>query len=437
MRAEAGVSMDKLLRFLVPKGLFPPVTPGTRFVTLGGAIASDIHGKNHHLDGTISRHLDHLRVATPIGTIECGPERRSDVFSATCGGMGLTGIVLEAVLRVLTIETSTMLVDTERTEDLDACMTRLSEDQDAFRYSVAWVDGLAGGRHLGRSVLTRANHALLSDLAPKARHDPLQLDLGRSLRVPVAPPIIAPHPAVSRGVQRDVVPARTRHVGPESWFPWRASSTRSTALEDGTCSTGHEASLSTSSSCRLALRRRCAPSSSVSAEARAASFLAVLKRFGSEGSGHLSFPAEGWTLALDVPLGSPGLAALFDEPRRDGRVGRRAHLPGQGRTHATRDLRVDVPASRKLAGDQGAVSIRRGCSARIWRVASGWCRTAPVEMPRWRSDRRNRDAADRGRHRRRVRRSPATPCSSSPTDALIPYCSPAVTKKAFRRLPSS
>ena len=164
IRAEAGVSVDELLRLLVPRGFFPPVTPGTRLVTLGGAIASDVHGKNHHVDGTVSRHLEYLRIATPTGLVECSPTQHGDVFWATCGGMGLTGLVLEAVLRLVPIETSTMLVDTERADDLDACMGRLSEDQDAYRYSVAWVDGLAAGRHLGRSVLTRANHAVAADL---------------------------------------------------------------------------------------------------------------------------------------------------------------------------------------------------------------------------------------------------------------------------------
>jgi decaprenylphospho-beta-D-ribofuranose 2-oxidase len=311
VRSEAGVSIDQLLRLLVPKGLFPPVTPGTRFVTLGGAIASDIHGKNHHIDGTISRHLDYLRIATPSGPVECSPEQRADVFSATCGGMGLTGIVLEAVLRLLAIETSTMLVDTERPGDLDACMTRLSEDQDAYQYSVAWVDGLAGGRHLGRSVLTRANHAVLADLPANAQHDPLCLNLRRPLRVPVAPPI-------------SVLTSRTVSAFNEMWYR-RAPRHRTGELVplerffyplDGIAGwnllygphgfTQYQfvVPLGAEAVVRAVLERL--------SRARAASFLAVLKRFGSEGSGHLSFPREGWTLALDVPLGLPGLAVLLD-----------------------------------------------------------------------------------------------------------------------------
>jgi decaprenylphospho-beta-D-ribofuranose 2-oxidase len=311
VRSEAGVSIDQLLRLLVPKGLFPPVTPGTRFVTLGGAIASDIHGKNHHVDGTISRHLDYLRIATPSGPVECSPEQRADVFSATCGGMGLTGIVLEAVLRLLAIETSTMLVDTERAGDLDACMTRLSEDQDAYQYSVAWVDGLAGGRHLGRSVLTRANHAVLADLPANAQHDPLCLNLRRPLRVPVAPPV-------------SVLTSRTVSAFNEMWYR-RAPRHRTGELVplarffyplDGVAGwnllygphgfTQYQfvVPLGAEAVVRAVLERL--------SRARAASLLAVLKRFGSEGSGHLSFPREGWTLALDVPLGLPGLAELLD-----------------------------------------------------------------------------------------------------------------------------
>ena len=264
MRAEAGISLDELLRVLVPKGLFPPITPGTRFVTLGGAIASDIHGKNHHLDGTIARHLDHLRIATSGGPVECGLGQRSEVFSATCGGMGLTGIVTEAVLRLLRIETSSMLVDTERAADIDACMARLSEDEGRYRYSVAWVDGFSGGRHLGRSVITRANHAVLANLPAKARHDPLGLELRKPLRVPAAPPISLLGPVTVAAFNELWYRRAPRHRAGEL-VPLAHFFYPLDGLADGTCSTGRAASPSTSSSCPLARRRPCAPSSSVSA----------------------------------------------------------------------------------------------------------------------------------------------------------------------------
>jgi decaprenylphospho-beta-D-ribofuranose 2-oxidase len=311
VRAQAGVSVDELLRWLVPKGLFPPVTPGTRFVTLGGAIASDVHGKNHHVDGTVSRHLDYLRIATPTGLVECSPTQRDDVFWATCGGMGLTGVVLEAVLRLLPIETSTMLVDTERADDLDSCMARLSEDQDAYRYSVAWVDGLAKGRHLGRSVLTRANHAVPADLPANARHDPLRLDLRRPLQVPVRPPISILTPwtvaAFNELWYRRAPRRRNGELVPIASFFYPLDGLQGWNLlygPRGFTQYQFVVPLGAEATVRAVLERL--------SKARAASFLAVLKRFGEEGRGHLSFPTEGWTLALDVPLGSPGLGVLLD-----------------------------------------------------------------------------------------------------------------------------
>ncbi|MGO9332943.1 MAG: FAD-binding protein [Acidimicrobiales bacterium] len=311
VRAEAGISLDELLRVLVPKGLFPPITPGTRFVTLGGAIASDIHGKNHHLDGTIARHLDHLRIATSGGPVECGLGQRSEVFSATCGGMGLTGIVTEAVLRLLRIETSSMLVDTERAADIDACMARLSEDEGRYRYSVAWVDGFSGGRHLGRSVITRANHAVLANLPAKARHDPLGLELRKPLRVPAAPPISLLGPVTVAAFNELWYRRAPRHRAGELvplahfFYPldglagWNLLyGPRGFTQYQFVVPLGEEATV------RTVLERL--------SRARTASFLAVLKRFGAEGSGHLSFPRMGWTLALDVPLGAGGTAVLLD-----------------------------------------------------------------------------------------------------------------------------
>jgi len=160
--AAGGVSLDSVLRASVSQGLFVPVSPGTRFVTVGGAIASDIHGKNHHVDGTFGAHVRRLTLLLADGTtVDLGPDRRPELFWATVGGMGLTGIILGATIDMLPIETSRMTVDTERITNLDELLDVMITSDDEYRYSVAWIDLLARGRAIGRSVLTRGDHARL------------------------------------------------------------------------------------------------------------------------------------------------------------------------------------------------------------------------------------------------------------------------------------
>ncbi|HEY2429344.1 MAG TPA: FAD-binding oxidoreductase, partial [Acidimicrobiales bacterium] len=178
-----GVSIDQLLRRIVPMGFFVPVTPGTRFVTVGGAIAADVHGKNHHRDGSIGPHVRRITLATPTGTVSVGPDHDADLYWATVGGMGLTGVIVDATLSLPRIETSWLRIDTDRTDDLDEVLA-LMEGDHAFHYSVAWIDCLSRGRHLGRSVLTRGDFAAVDDLPPRRRAHPLDYQAAVRLKAP-------------------------------------------------------------------------------------------------------------------------------------------------------------------------------------------------------------------------------------------------------------
>ncbi len=184
-----------------------PVSPGTRYVTVGGAIAADVHGKNHHRDGSFAEHVRSLRLRTPGGVVEVGPDQDPELFWATAGGMGLTGVVLDATFALQPIPSSRLLVDTERTTDLDDALDRMDRGDDAYHYSVAWIDLLATGATMGRSVLTRGDFAPVDALPAADRDRPARL---RPRRAPERSALGAqpgPQPLVDPGLQRGLVPA--------------------------------------------------------------------------------------------------------------------------------------------------------------------------------------------------------------------------------------
>jgi decaprenylphospho-beta-D-ribofuranose 2-oxidase len=164
LRCEAGVSFATILEFFVPKGWFLPVTPGTKFITVGGAIASDVHGKNHHKEVCFGNWVSEMKILLASGeTVLCSPTEKSDLFYATIGGMGLTGIILEAEFALKKIETSFIKQEALPAENLDTVM-RLFDESKEFTYSVAWIDCLAKGKNLGKSILFRGEHANLIDI---------------------------------------------------------------------------------------------------------------------------------------------------------------------------------------------------------------------------------------------------------------------------------
>ncbi len=310
--AYAGTSLDELMHRLVPMGWFVPVTPGTRFVTVGGAIAADIHGKNHHYEGSFCNHVISLTLQTASGErLVVGPHDHADAFWATAGGMGLTGVVIDATFRLIPIETSYVRADTERAADLEDLMSRMEAHDDQYRYSVAWIDCLAKGKALGRSVLTRSDHATIAELPGPKQRNPLAFHP----RVPFKAPPWAPRGLVNpwsirafnevwfRKAPRD---QRGAIHSIASFWPldlvegWNRLYGSTGFLQyQFVVPFGEEAAM------RHAIERL--------SSAGAASFLAVLKRFGPSNPAPLSFPAPGWTLALDIPAGSPRLAALLDD----------------------------------------------------------------------------------------------------------------------------
>ena len=310
--AEAGASIDRMLHALVPQGLFVPVTPGTRYVTVGGAIAADIHGKNHHHKGSWCQHLESLRLQLADGSVvDVGPERDPDLFWATAGGMGLTGVILEATIRCPRIGSSRLLVDTDRAPDLDSVLELMSSGDHAYDYSVAWIDLMATGKSMGRSVLTRGRFATAEEAAPKTGRDAFAYKAGV---IANTPPFIPPGllnklsirafnelwfrkaPAERRDELQtiptffhplDMVGGWNRIYGPGGFLQWQF------VIPFGTEAT---------------LTRIIGELS----KAGCTSFLAVLKSFGEGNPAPLSFPTAGWTLALDIPTGVPGLGPLLD-----------------------------------------------------------------------------------------------------------------------------
>ena len=301
LKIEAGATIKDVLDAMVPKGWFVPVTPGTKYSSIGGCIAADVHGKNHHVDGSFGQHVLAMDVVLADGArVVCSPNELSDVFWATIGGMGLTGIIESATFKLIPIETAFMKVRHRRCGNLDVAFNLMEDEKHDDRYSVCWIDCLSRGRKLGRSVLITGHHAAKGEV-PLMSQTPLKV---KERRVKVFKrdwPGFMLNPwsirlfnslyylrEGSRGEFRtdyntffyplDRMHNWNRMYGKRGFVQYQFVVPRENAREG----------------VRKAI--------DLLSRTRRASFLAVLKRMGPASQGLLSFPMDGYTLALDIPL---------------------------------------------------------------------------------------------------------------------------------------
>jgi decaprenylphospho-beta-D-ribofuranose 2-oxidase len=312
LTAEAGASIADVIETFVPRGWFPPVTPGTKHVTLGGCVAADVHGKNHHRDGAFGAHVRALLIVLADGSRRrCSPSEEPDLFWATVGGMGLTGIVLEVTLRLVRIESALMRVEHRRAADLDAVLALLADPAWDDETSIAWIDATAREGRIGRGIAMRGHHAARAELSPRVK-DPLRWRAGSERALPCGLPSGALRPGLLACFN-------------DFYYAWQGRKERPflapadgyfyplDVLADWNRLYGRQGF--TQYQCVLPDRsaeagiRRILEAIRI---ARRPSTLAVLKRFGPADPAPLSFPMAGYTLAMDFALADPDVFPLLD-----------------------------------------------------------------------------------------------------------------------------
>lgn len=338
--AEAGVTLKDILDVFVPRGWFPPVTPGTKFVSLGGCIAADVHGKNHHQAGSFSTCVLDIEVILADGSRRrCSPTQDADLYWATVGGMGLTGIISEVRLQMAPIHSAYILAEHRPARDLNHAMDLLDDPGLNSPYTVAWIDCLAGGRSLGRSIVMHGRHASRDEL-PGSVKDAYRPDTHKDRNLPVDFPSWVLNPSTVSVFNRIYYWMQGRKNRPfitdynSFFYPldnighWNRMYGKNGFVQ-------YQCVIPTEHA-RIGLRALLREISS----SRRTSFLAVLKRLGNEGPGLLSFPTAGYTLALDLPLHTdvlPLLRHLDDIVVSHG-----------GRVYLAKDARLDADTFRKM-----------------------------------------------------------------------------------------
>ena len=299
-KAEAGITLIEILRVVMPKGWFLPVTPGSSYVTLGGAIASDVHGKNHHIAGTFGQHVTSLNLVLGTGEIiTASKNENADLFHATCGGMGLTGVIISATIQLLPIRSSFINKKIMKAKCIEAACEAFDDNSNAT-YSVAWIDCFSKGKSLGRSVLSLGEHAEQGEL---------KINFKQVVSVPFATPSILLNNLTMKAFNT-VYWYKSKHNQNQTtslmhfFYPldavggWNKLYGKQGFIQFQ-CVVPKESG--------VANMRKLLTEISNSGEG---SFLAVLKQFGKANDNLLSFPTEGYTLALDFKLSASAIKTV-------------------------------------------------------------------------------------------------------------------------------
>ncbi len=314
LTCQAGTSLADIIRTFAPRGWFPAITPGTKFVTIGGAIANDVHGKAHHVDGTFMNCVLEINVMLADGsTVKASREEHADLFRATFGGLGLLGFVLSAKIQLKKIATTYFTKKAIKARNLEEMLEAFEQYDQDYHYSVAWIDPLAKGRSLGKGVLTIGNMASVADLPKKLQSDPLKLASEAKLGLPFYLPNISlnrltvlPLNRIMEAVQSSKAPVAHYE---QFFYPldaiqhWnRGYGKRGFIQYQFVIPTENAVYNITKILSRIA-NSQCIP------------FLNVLKKFGNSDQGMLAFPMEGYTFAIDFPVTKhlPAFIAALDQ----------------------------------------------------------------------------------------------------------------------------
>ena len=364
LRCEAGVTIAELIDVFLPRGFFPPVTPGTRFVTLGGSVAADVHGKNHHRDSSLASHVTWFDLMVASGEVlRCSREENSALFWATVGGMGLTGVILELELRMRQVESAYLDGELIRAGNVDAAIEAFERIDAQYGYSVAWIDCNSTKSALGRSILNVGNFATLDQLPRAAAQNPLSTTPKLSPFVPFDLPAVN---SLTVRAFNAVNYAVHREKAAHTIFDW-GSFFLSARFDPQLAPHLWQARL-------RAVSMRVAPEESRAGlvevleaitRSRRGSFLAVLKKFGAQ-DGLLSFPMPGYTLAIDFPV-TTGMLEFLDT--LDAMVLKRG-----GRVYLAKDARMSPETFRAMYPNLGKwqtaraspiprIGFRRACRA--------------------------------------------------------------------------